>query len=155
MLVLLSFLFAMIGGVIAVWVGGGTLSLGSIIGFVTVVGIAVRNGIMMVSHFRHLEADEQMSFGKELVIRGAEERLAPILMTALTAALALMPLVITGNKPGHEIEYPMALVIGGGLLSSTMMNLFFMPSLYCAFGRVQNLSSAVIESEVESIEDEA
>ena len=136
-IILLSFLFALIGGVLGVWIGGGTLSLGSLIGFVTVVGIAVRNGIMMVSHFRHLEIEEGMPFGNELAIRGAEERLAPILMTALTAAFALLPLIVAGNKPGHEIEYPMALVIVGGLLSSTLMNLFFVPALYCAFGRVR------------------
>jgi Cu/Ag efflux pump CusA len=137
MIVLLSFLFALIGGILGVWIGGGSLSLGSLVGFVTVVGIAVRNGIMMVSHFRHLEFEEGMEFGDELAIRGAEERLAPILMTALTAALALMPLILAGNKPGHEIEYPMALVIVGGLLSSTLMNLFFVPALYRTFGRVR------------------
>ena len=115
LLVMLSFVFALIGGVFGVWFGGGSLSLGSLVGFVTVVGIAVRNGIMMVSHFRHLEIEEGMEFGRQLAVRGAEERLAPILMTALTAALALLPLVIAGNKPGHEIEYPMALVIVGGL----------------------------------------
>ncbi|MEO8495414.1 MAG: efflux RND transporter permease subunit [Planctomycetota bacterium] len=134
-LVMLSFVFALIGGVIGVWIGGGSLSLGSLVGFITVVGIAVRNGIMMVSHFRHLEIEEGMTFGRELAIRGAEERLAPILMTALTAVLALLPLVIAGNKPGHEIEYPMALVIVGGLVSSTLMNLFLMPSFYCVFGK--------------------
>jgi Cu/Ag efflux pump CusA len=107
------------------------------------VGIAVRNGIMMISHFRHLEVEEGMEFGTQLAIRGAEERLAPILMTALTAALALLPLAIAGNKPGHEIEYPMALVIIGGLVSSTLMNLFFMPSLYCLFGKVER--SEVVE----------
>jgi Cu/Ag efflux pump CusA len=95
-----------------------------------------RNGIMMISLDRHLELEEGMVFGKQLAIRGAEERLAPILITALTAALALLPLVISGNKPGHEIEYPMALVIVGGLLSSTLMNLLFMPSLYCVVGKV-------------------
>ena len=104
----------------------------------TVVGIAVRNGIMMVSHFRHLEFEEGMEFGDDLAIRGAEERLAPILMTALTAALALLPLIVAGNKPGHEIEYPMALVIVGGLLSSTLMNLFFVPTLYRSFGRIRD-----------------
>ena len=135
-LVMLSFAFAMVGGIVGVWFGGGSLSLGSLVGFVTVVGIAVRNGIMMISHYRHLEVEEGMEFGSQLAIRGAEERLAPILMTALTAALALLPLAIAGNKPGHEIEYPMALVIIGGLVSSTLMNLFFMPSLYCLFGRV-------------------
>ena len=137
MLVMLSFVFALIGGIVGVWIGGGSLSLGSLVGFVTVVGIAVRNGIMMISHYRHLESEEGLPFGSELAIRGAEERLAPILMTALTAALALLPLVIAGNKPGHEIEYPMALVIVGGLLSSTLMNLFLMPSLYCLAGKVQ------------------
>jgi Cu/Ag efflux pump CusA len=136
LLVMLSFAFAIIGGILGVWIGGGSLSLGSLVGFVTVVGIAVRNGIMMISHFRHLELEEGMAFGRQLAIRGAEERLAPILMTALTAALALLPLVISGNKPGHEIEYPMALVIVGGLMSSTLMNLLFMPSLYCAVGKV-------------------
>ncbi|MCA9124116.1 MAG: efflux RND transporter permease subunit [Planctomycetales bacterium] len=135
-LVMLSLVFAMIGGVFGVWVGGGSLSLGSLVGFVTVVGIAVRNGIMMISHYRHLEVEEGMEFGVPLAIRGAEERLAPILMTALTAALALLPLVAAGNKPGHEIEYPMALVIVGGLLTSTLMNLFLMPSLYRLFGKV-------------------
>ncbi|MBC8352301.1 MAG: efflux RND transporter permease subunit [Planctomycetes bacterium] len=140
-LVMLSFVFALIGGVFGVWIGGGSLSLGSLVGFVTVVGIAIRNGIMMVSHYRHLEAEEEMEFGVQLAIRGAEERLTPILMTALTAALALMPLVVAGNKPGHEIEYPMALVIVGGLLSSTLMNLFLMPALYCQFGRVKRIET--------------
>lgn len=136
LLVMLSFLFALIGGVLGVWLSGGNLSLGSLVGFVTVVGIAVRNGIMMISHYRHLEEQEGLEFGDPLIVRGAEERLAPILMTALTAALALLPLVVAGNRPGHEIEFPMALVILGGLLSSTLMNLFFVPSLYRAFGRV-------------------
>lgn len=140
-LVMLSLVFAMIGGVFGVWIGGGSLSLGSLVGFVTVVGIAVRNGIMMISHYRHLEVEEGMAFGVPLAIRGAEERLAPILMTALTAALALLPLVVAGNKPGHEIEYPMALVIVGGLLTSTLMNLFFMPSLYCLFGKVDRTAA--------------
>ncbi|NNE01471.1 MAG: efflux RND transporter permease subunit [Pirellulaceae bacterium] len=135
-LVMTSFVFAAIGGVLGVWFGGGTLSLGSLVGFVTVVGIAVRNGIMMVSHYRHLEFEEGVPFGPALVLRGAEERLAPILMTALTAALALLPLVVAGNIPGHEIEYPMALVIVGGLLSSTLMNLLIMPALYGRFGKV-------------------
>jgi len=146
MLVMFSFVFALIGGVLGVWVGGGILSLGSLVGFVTVVGIAVRNGIMMISHFRHLEVAEGMEFGNQLAIRGAEERLAPILMTALTAALALLPLIVAGNKPGHEIEYPMALVIVGGLLSSTVMNLFFIPSLYCVLGRVGGRSAQVSDS---------
>jgi Cu/Ag efflux pump CusA len=140
MLVILSLAFALIGGILGVWWGGGSLSLGSLVGFVTVVGIAVRNGIMLVSHYRHLRVEEGMDFGDALAIRGAEERLAPILMTTLTAALALMPLVVAGNKPGHEIEYPMALVIVGGLISSTLMNLFFVPTLYRRFGNVEHVA---------------
>ena len=101
----------------------------------TVLGIAARNGIMMVSHFRHLEIAEGEPFGAGLVLRGAEERLAPILMTALTTGLALVPLVIAGNKPGHEIEYPLAVVILGGLFTSTVLNLFLLPPLYARFGR--------------------
>jgi CzcA family heavy metal efflux pump len=136
-LVALSFLFALIGGVLGVWVGGGSLSLGSLVGFVTVVGIAVRNGIMMISHYRHLQLQEGMPPGDELALRGAEERLAPILMTALTAALALLPLILAGDRPGHEIEYPMALVIVGGLLTSTIMNLLLIPPLYRALGQAE------------------
>jgi len=135
-LVMLSFLFALVGGMIGAWFGGGSISLGSLVGFITVFGIAVRNGIMLVSHYRHLEEKEKMTFGIDLAIRGSVERLAPILMTVLTTGLALVPLIIAGNEPGHEIEYPMALVILGGLLSSMLMNLLFMPALYCAFGRL-------------------
>ena len=109
---------------------GGVLSLGSLVGFVTVLGIAARNGIMLVSHYRHLEHEEGMAFGRELLIRGAEERLAPILMTALTTALALLPIAIAGNAPGYEIESPMAVVIIGGLVTSTLLNLLLMPALY-------------------------
>lgn len=135
LLVTFSIPFALIGGVVAVLCSGGILSLGSLVGFVTVLGIAARNGIMMVSHFRHLEREEGEPFGMGLVIRGAEERLAPILMTALATGLALVPLVIAGNKPGHEIEYPLAVVILGGLVTSTVLNLFLLPPLYAHFGR--------------------
>ncbi len=134
-IVFASLPFALIGGIVAVWLTGGVLSLGSLVGFVTVLGIAARNGIMMISHYRHLEHEEGMPFGRELVMRGAEERLAPIAMTALVTALALVPLVIWGDQPGHEIENPMAIVILGGLVSSTVLNLFLMPSLYLRFAR--------------------
>jgi CzcA family heavy metal efflux pump len=126
--------FALIGGVAATWLHGGSVSLGSLIGFVTVLGIAARNGIMLVSHYRHLREVEGETFGLPLVIRGAQERLTPILMTALTTALALLPLAIAGNKPGQEIEYPLALVILGGLVTSTILNLFLLPPLYWLFG---------------------
>jgi Cu/Ag efflux pump CusA len=135
LLVALTIPFALVGGVFAVAVSTGVVSLGSMVGFVTVLGIAARNGIMLVSHFRHLETEEGVPFGVGLVLRGAEERLAPILMTALATGLALLPLAITGNKPGQEIEYPLAVVILGGLVTSTLLNLFLLPPLYALFGR--------------------
>ena len=117
------------------WIGGGILSLGSLVGFFTVFGIAARNGILMINHFQHLERFEGETFGPELVMRGALERLSPILMTTLATGLALVPLVVAGNSPGHEIEHPLAVVIVGGLVTSTLLNLFVVPSLYLRFGR--------------------
>ncbi|MGH7709768.1 MAG: efflux RND transporter permease subunit, partial [Gemmatimonadaceae bacterium] len=119
--------FALVGGVAAILLTGGVVSLGALVGFVTVLGIAARNGIMLVSHYRHLEREEGVPFGRELAIRGAHERLLPIVMTALVTAIALLPLVLSGSKPGHEIEHPMAVVIVGGLVSSTLLNLFLLP----------------------------
>ena len=121
--------------VVAAFLTGGILSLGSLVGFVTVVGIAARNGIMMVSHYKHLETEEGMPFGRELVLRGAEERLAPILMTALATGLALVPIVLGGTRAGYEIEHPLAVVILGGLVTSTLLNLFVVPALYLKYGR--------------------
>jgi Cu/Ag efflux pump CusA len=126
---------ALVGGVLAAFIGGGVISLGSLVGFLTVLGIAARNGIMMINHFQHLEEEEGEPFGPGLVLRGARERLAPILMTAGATALALLPLVAAGDIPGQEIEYPMAVVILGGLGTSTLLNLFVVPSLYLRFGR--------------------
>jgi CzcA family heavy metal efflux pump len=140
----LSFLtlpFALVGGVLAAWLAGGVISLGSLVGFFTVLGIAARNGIMMISHFQHLEREEGERFGTALVIRGARERLSPILMTALATGLALVPLAIAGDLPGHEIEHPLAIVILGGLITSTLLNLFVTPSLYLRFGRVSDQGS--------------
>ena len=134
-LVFLTLPFALIGGVCGAFLTGGILSLGSLIGFVTVLGVAARNGIMLLSHYHHLESVEGVVFSPELILRGAEERLAPILMTALCAGLGLVPLVLAGNKPGHEIEFPMAVVILGGLITSTLLNLVLMPALYGKFGR--------------------
>ena len=130
LLVFVSLPFALVGGVASVFLTGGVLSLGSLVGFVTVLGIAARNGIMLVSHYQHLERDEGMAPGRELLIRGAEERLAPILMTALTTALALTPIAIAGNSPRYELEHPMAVVIISGLVTSTVLNLLFLPALY-------------------------
>lgn len=133
-LVFLTLPSALVGGVLAAWLGSGIISLGSLVGFLTVFGIAARNGIMMITHFQHLEEHEGMTFGPELIQRGARERLAPILMTALTTGLALVPLVIAGDIPGQEIELPMAVVILGGLVTSTLLNLFIVPPLYLRFG---------------------
>ena len=126
---------ALAGGVIATYLAGGTISLGSLVGFFTVLGIAARTGIMMINHFQHLERFESEAFGPALVLRGARERLSPIMMTALATGLAVIPLVIAGNLPGHEIEHPMAIVIVGGLITSTFRNLFIVPALYLRWGR--------------------
>jgi Cu/Ag efflux pump CusA len=126
---------ALVGGVLAAYAGLGVISLGALIGFYTVLGIGARNGIMMVSHFQHLEREEGESFGPDLVLRGAAERLSPILMTALATALALVPLALSGSRPGQEIEHPMAIVILGGLVTSTLLNLFVVPALYLKLGR--------------------
>jgi CzcA family heavy metal efflux pump len=122
--------FALVGGVLAALMTGGLISLGSMVGFLTVFGIAARNGILLINHYQHLEEEEGEPFGPELVLRGSRERLAPILMTALATGLALLPLVMSGEIPGAEIEYPMAIVILGGLITSTLLNLFLLPALY-------------------------
>lgn len=137
----LSLPFAMLGGVIAVLLSGGTLSLGALVGFVTVLGVSARNGIMLISHYQHLELEEGDAFGPAMILRGAEERLIPILMTALCATLALLPLVARGDAPGHEIEHPMAVVILGGLISSTVLNLLLMPALYARFARSRDATA--------------
>lgn len=125
---------ALAGGVLAALLGGGVLSLGSVFGFLTVLGIAVRNGMVLVDHFQQREQREGETFGPELVLRGARERLAPILMTVLATGAALLPLVIAGNVAGNEILHPMAVVILGGLVTSTLLNLFVVPALYLRFG---------------------
>jgi CzcA family heavy metal efflux pump len=128
---------ALVGGVLAAYFGDRVVSLGSLVGFLTVFGIAARNGIMMINHFQHLERFEGEVLGAGLVLRGARERLSPILMTALATALAIVPLVVAGSIPGHEIEHPMAVVILGGLATSTLLNLFVVPSLYLRFARAR------------------
>ena len=133
-LVFLTLPFALVGAIAAVLLTGRVLSLGSLVGLVTVIGIAARNGIMLVSHYRHLELTEGMTFGRELVLRGSEERLSPILMTAFATGLALVPIVIGGDAAGYEIEHPLAVVILGGLVTSTLMNLLIVPALYLKYG---------------------
>ena len=132
------------GGVLAAWLGGGIFSLGSIVGFITVLGIAARNTILLIHHVQQL-GREGMPFGPDRVFQGASERLAPILMTAITTGAALMPLVWAGEIPGHEIEYPMAVVILGGILTSTLLNLFIMPVLIVWFGEKAEAESREAE----------
>jgi Cu/Ag efflux pump CusA len=134
-LIFLTLPMALVGGILAAYAGGGVVSLGSLLGFFTVFGIAARNGILLINHCQHLERSEGETFGPALVLRGARERLSPILMTSLATGLAVVPLIVLGQRPGHEIEYPLAVVILGGLATSTLLNLFVVPSLYLRFGR--------------------
>jgi Cu/Ag efflux pump CusA len=135
LLVLANIPFALVGGVLAVFLTGGWLTVGALVGFVTLFGITTRNSIMMISHFEHLVTQEGMEWGLEAALRGASERLAPILMTALVTALGLLPLALGSGEPGREIEGPMAIVILGGLATSTVLNLLVLPSLALRYGR--------------------
>jgi CzcA family heavy metal efflux pump len=135
LLIMVNLPLALIGGVLGVPLAGGVISVASIIGFISVFGIAARNGIMLVSHVRHLQTHEGVTDFPEAVRRGALERLAPILMTALASGLALIPLALRGDEPGTEILAPMAMVILFGLLSSTLLNMLVVPALIVRFGR--------------------
>lgn len=137
-LTLLIIPVALGGGLLSTFLfGEQVLSLGSMVGFLTVLGVSTRNGVMLLSHYQHLEEEEGMKFGMDLVMRGAKERLSPILMTAFATGLALVPIVWAGNLPGHEIEHPMAIVIIGGLVTSTLISLFVVPFLYLKFGKAK------------------
>ena len=135
LLVMVNLPLALIGGVAGVFLAGGVLSVASIIGFITLFGIATRNGIMLVSHIRHLIDDEGVIDVREAVERGAHERLLPILMTAMAAGLALVPLAMATGESGSEIQTPMAIVILCGLTTSTLLNMFVVPTLYLKYGR--------------------
>jgi Cu/Ag efflux pump CusA len=134
LMVLVNLPFALVGGVAAVYLAGGVLDVGALVGFVTLFGITMRNGIMMVSHWQHLREAEGVPWGPELVFRGARERLAPVLMTALVTGLGLLPIALGSGEAGREIEGPMACVILGGLVTSTALNLGVLPLLYRRFG---------------------
>jgi CzcA family heavy metal efflux pump len=142
LLVLLNLPFALVGGVLAALITGGNLSLGSLVGFVTLFGITLRNSIMLISHYEHLVEVEGMSWGLDTMLRGASERLAPILMTALVTGLGLLPLAIGSGDPGREIEGPMAIVIVGGLATSTLLNLLVLPALALRYGRFEKTSGS-------------
>ena len=146
-LVMVNLPLALIGGVAGVWFSGGVLSVASIIGFITLFGIATRNGLMLVSHIHHLVEHEGVTDPVEAVTRGAMERLGPILMTALASGLALVPLAMAGGSPGSEIQSPMAMVILFGLLSSTALNMLVVPALYLRFGSVGAFRKTASKSE--------
>jgi Cu/Ag efflux pump CusA len=140
LLVLANIPFAMVGGILAVFVsgrlpGGGGLTLGSLVGFVTLFGITMRNSILLVSHYEDLVTDEGATWNLETAIRGASDRVVPILITALVTGLGLLPLALGAGSPGREIEGPMAIVIIGGLLTSTALNLLVLPTLAHRYGR--------------------
>jgi CzcA family heavy metal efflux pump len=135
LLVMVNLPLALIGGVAGVFLSGGVLNVATMIGFITLFGIATRNGIMLVSHIQHLMRDEGVTDFREAVERGARERLAPILMTAMAAGLALIPLALRAGQTGSEIQTPMAIVILCGLTTSTMLNMFVVPALYLRYGQ--------------------
>ena len=137
LLIMLNLPLALIGGVAGVFLAGGVLSVASMIGFITLFGIATRNGIMLVSHIHHLMQVEGVTNFREAVERGAQERLVPILMTAMAAGLALIPLALGGGKSGSEIQTPMAIVILCGLTTSTLLNMIVVPTMYLRYGKAQ------------------
>ena len=148
-LVLLNLPFALVGGVLAVFGSGGMLSLGALVGFVTLFGITLRNSIMMVSHYEHLIASEGQIWGPDTALRGASERLSPILLTAIVTGLGLLPLAIGSGDPGREIEGPMAIVILGGLVTSTALNLLVLPTLALRFGRFEKADADASPSQLQ------
>jgi CzcA family heavy metal efflux pump len=144
LLVLVNLPFALVGGVAVIYFSGAILDVGALIGFVTLFGITVRNGIMMISHWHHVHEVEGMPWGPELVFRGARERLAPVLMTALVTGLGLLPIALGSGEAGREIEGPMALVILGGLTTSTALNLVVLPVLYRRFGFEESAATEMV-----------
>jgi len=145
--VLLNVPFAFVGGVVALWLANEPLSLAAMVGFISLGGVAIRNGILIISHYVHLMNKEGLPFGRELVERGSQERVAPVLMTAACAGLALLPLILNPGQPGKEILYPVALVVVGGLVTCTLLDFLVTPALFLNYG-----GSATVKKESEKPE---
>src|SRR5690606_37671342 len=139
---------AFIGSVVALVVTGQTLTIAAMVGFISLTGIASRNGILLLNHYLHLVRYEGEGWTKEMIVRAGLERLAPVLMTALTAAIGLVPLALSAGEPGKEILYPVATVIIGGLISSTLLDFFVHPAMFWLFG-MRSAASVVAEAEIE------
>jgi predicted RND superfamily exporter protein len=133
--IMLNVPFALIGSVTAMAITREPFSVASLVGFISLTGIATRNGVLMVSHYIHLMTEERRPWSKELIIQGSQERVAPVLMTAVTAGLGLIPLVLSKGEPGKEILYPVAVVILGGLITSTLLDFFVTPAVFYRFGK--------------------
>ena len=147
LLIMANIPLATVGGVAALWLAGQVLSVASLVGFITLAGISTRNGILKVSHYLNLMLHEGEDFSDAMIIRGSLERLTPVLMTALVAATGLVPLLLTPDAPGREILYPVAVVIFGGLISSTVLDTILTPVLFRRFGRAAALRLAAAGGE--------
>jgi Cu/Ag efflux pump CusA len=137
LLLALALPVALVGGVLAALAGGGTVTIGSAVGLLTVLGIAARNGIVLIRRYQHLERREGQAFGLDLVLKGARERLTPTLITALGTAVVFLPVLVLGDRPGYEVLHPMAIVILGGLVTATLVNVFVTPGIYLNFGNIK------------------
>ena len=154
--VMLNIPFAFVGAVAALWLAGQPFSVASLVGFISLCGIASRNGVLMISHYIHLMAVEGMEFGEEMVIRGSLERVAPVLMTALTTGLGLIPLALAASQPGKELLYPVAIVVIGGLLASTVLDFFVRPTMFLKFaGKASRRTVERMKSGADTLSDEA